>query len=94
MQQEDKKMKDQKEINSAISISREILTLVENEDYGGRYEQLLREFCGIISHWATAKNGSGNYLTYRLPDGHCIRVAPHHAMPAKDRAVRAWAKIK
>jgi len=87
-------MKDQNEINRAISISRQILTLVENEDYGGIYEQLLREFCGIISHWATAKNGSGNYLTYRLPDGHCIRVAPHNAMPAKDRAVRAWSKVK
>ena len=80
------------EIKSAKRLSLELLALVERNDFGGRYEQALREFCGVVAHWATAKDGSGTYLTYRLPDGRTVRVEPHRAMTAKNRAFRAWAK--
>ena len=81
---------EKEEIESAKRLALELQGLVEKEDYGGRYEQALRDFCGVLIHWATAKNGSGTYPTLRLPDGHAVRIFPHRAMAAKNRALQAW----
>jgi hypothetical protein len=56
-------------------------------------EQTLCEFCLVIGHWATARNGSGTYFTLRMPDGRGIRVLPWRSMDAKRRAVSAWASV-
>ena len=81
------------EIERAKLLALELQGLVKKEKYAGRYEQALRDFCGVLTHWATAKNGSGTYPTLRLPDGRTVRILPHRAMAAKTRAVQAWLAV-
>jgi hypothetical protein len=81
---------EKEEIERAKQLALELQGLIEKEDYGGRYEQALRDFCGVLTHWATARDGSGTYPTLRLPNGRTVRILPHRAMAAKTRAWHAW----